>query len=364
MISYGAHTRFARAYVEEAVVHTLAAERAREFLGDRVPLTVIANREEIPEEDRNQHTLFVARSPSGMFKRCPGSRGHLCCNYLTIDLYAGCTLGCSYCIMKSYLSFSPITVYADLSPAIAGLREVARRNPDKEIRVGTGEVGDSLLYDPIFRLSEELIRGVADLPNVRLELKTKSDFVDHLLDLEPKGRSVIGFSLNPQEIIDREEGWAASLTARLDAARRVAEAGYAVAFHFDPIIRLSNWRELYEQVVRELEPFRSREVAWVSLGTVRFTRALREKIEERPYLYDEFFPSRDGKLRYLQKERVEVYRAMSRWLEESVGARVYLCMESAAVWRRAFGGEPSTLSRGVAELFRWPLGMPEEEKKE
>lgn len=363
MIAYGEHTRFDRAYVEQPVVHSLAADRAREFLVGRVPLTVIPNREAIPEEDRNQHTLFVARSPAGMFKRCPGTRGHLCCNYLTIDLYAGCTLGCSYCIMKSYLSFSPITVYADLAPAIEGLREVALRNPEKEIRVGTGEVGDSLLYDPIFRLSEELIRGVADLPNIRLELKTKSDYVDHLLHLEQKGRSVIAFSLNPQEIIDREEGWAASLEARLDAACRAAEAGFAVAFHFDPIIRVGAWRELYEKVVRKLAPFRSREVAWISLGTVRFTRALREKIEDRPYLYDEFFPSRDGKLRYLQKERVEVYRTMGRWIEEHLGAPVYLCMESPTVWRRAFGGEPTELSREVRELFRWPAGVPEEERR-
>lgn len=363
MISYGEHTEIERAYVEESVAESVAANRAREFLGKEISLEVVPNREAIPEAALNQHTLFVARSPSGMFKRCPGTKGHLCCNYLTIDLYAGCTLGCSYCIMKSYLSFSPITVYADLSPAIEGLRKVAKSNPDKEIRVGTGEVGDSLLFDPIFRLSEELIRGVADLPNVRLELKTKSSHVDHLLELEPKGRSVIAFSLNPQQIIDREEGWAAPLEARLEAAHRAAEAGYAVAFHFDPIIRVERWRQLYEEVVRKLEPFRFREVAWISLGTVRFTRALREKIDDRPYLYDEFFPSRDGKLRYLQKERTEIYRAMGRWIEESVGARVYLCMESAAVWRRALGGEPQELSPGVAELFRWPLGVPRREEK-
>ena len=75
MIAYGEHTRFDRAYVEQPVVHSLAADRAREFLVGRVPLTVIPNREAIPEEDRNQHTLFVARSPAGMFKRCPGTRG-------------------------------------------------------------------------------------------------------------------------------------------------------------------------------------------------------------------------------------------------------------------------------------------------
>jgi spore photoproduct lyase len=358
MIRYGDHTEFHHAYVEAGVEKSVAADRARTFLGSALSLKVIPDREAIPEEHRNHHTLFVARSPRGMFKRCPGTRGHLCCNYLTIDLYAGCTLGCSYCIMKSYLSFSPITIYAELTPAVEALRSVAKENPERTIRVGTGEVGDSLLYDPIFRLSEELIAGVADLGNVRLELKTKSDNVDHLLRVEPKGGAVIAFSLNPQDLIDREEGWAASLEARLAAAERASAAGYGVAFHFDPIIRVERWRELYEEVVRRLSPFRERDVAWVSLGTVRFTKALREKIDDRPYLYDEFFPSRDGKLRYLQKERVAVYRAMRGWIEEHLDAPVYMCMESEAVWRRGFGGVPAELSQAQAELFRWPRGVP------
>lgn len=359
MITYGAHTRIERGYVEAPVADSRAAERAREFLGSAVPLTEVRNREEIPEDARNDRTLFVASSPAGMFKRCPGTRGHLCCNYLTVDLYAGCTLGCTYCIMKSYLSFSPITVYADLSPAIDGIRRVAAENRDTLIRVGTGEVGDSLLYDPIFRLSEELMAGTADLPNVRLELKTKSSSVDHLLPVQPKGRTVIAFSLNPQEIIDKEEGYAEPLEARLAAAERAAAAGYGVAFHFDPIIRVTGWEQLYRRVVEKLSRFRGSDLPWISLGTVRFTKALREKIDDRPYLYDEFVPSRDGKLRYMQRERVAVYAAMRRWIDEVLDAPVYLCMESEAVWKRAFGALPAAADGGVAELFRWPRGVPE-----
>ena len=359
MIRYGAHTTIERGYVESAVADSLAAVRAAEFLGPTIPLREVAAREEVPVAHRNEHTLFIADSPAGMFKRCPGTRGHLCCNYLTVDLYAGCTLGCTYCIMKSYLSFSPITVYADLTPAVTGIRQVAAANPDQLIRVGTGEVGDSLLYDPIFRLSEELIREAADLPNVRLELKTKSSNVDHLLALQPKGRTVISFSLNPQEIIDTEEGYAEPLEARLSAAERAVEAGYAAAFHFDPIIRVTGWEKLYREVAEKLKRFRGAEIPWVSLGTVRFTKSLREKIDDRPYLYDEFVPSRDGKLRYMQKERVRVYAAMREWIRESLGAPSYLCMESEAVWNRAFGGVPATQDVEVARLFQWPRGVPE-----
>lgn len=357
MITIGRGTAIEHIYLEQGVAGSKAAARAREHAGAAVPVETVDNREGIPKQHRNEHTLFIARTPGGAFKRCPGSRGHLCCNYLTLDLYAGCTLGCTYCIMKSYLSFSPLTVYADLEASMAKIREVALGNPGVLLRVGTGEVGDSLLYDPVFRLSEELIRALADIPNLRLELKTKSVEVDHLLDIEKKGKTVIGFSLNPESIIREEEPWATSLEERLDAARRASDAGYAVAFHFDPIIRVEEWERSYLEVVDRLEPFRSREVAWVSLGTMRFTKGLRDRIEERPYIFDEFFPSADGKLRYLQGSRVAVYRALRERIAATLDAPVYLCMESEAVWKRAMGGVPESLDE-VRGLFRWPSGMP------
>ncbi|MFP4329663.1 MAG: radical SAM protein [Spirochaetaceae bacterium] len=359
MTSIGINTHIDRVYIERSVASSKAALRAIEHVGGSVPVTLVSTRSEIPQDECNHRTLFIAQTPTGAFKRCPGSRGHLCCNYLTVDLYAGCTLGCTYCIMKSYLASSPVTVYADLKGTIVEIRRVALENPNLVIRVGTGEVGDSLLYDQLFQLSEELISGLADLSNVRLELKTKSTEVNHLLQIPEKGGAVIGFSLNPESVAEEEEPFAPSLNARIDAALRASDAGYGIAFHFDPIIMVEGWKERYDAVVESLSSFRGRDLPWVSLGTLRFTKRLRAMMEERPYLYDEFFPSKDGKLRYFQRSRVGVYRHLRFRLREVLGeVPIYLCMESAAVWQRSMGMLPQTAGEPVRELFRWPSGMP------
>jgi spore photoproduct lyase len=308
-----------------------------------VPRHFVDHRSEIPEEHQNQYTLFVKRPDGPVVGRCPGTRGHVCCNYLTVDLYVGCNLGCSYCIMKSYLNFSPLTVHVGLDEAIAEVRRIARKNADRSVRVGSGETGDSLLLDPIFESSRTLIEELASEPNLALELKTKTDLVDHLLDIPMKGRTVIGFSLNPPEVSVPEEGASAPVARRLEAARRVVASGYRVAFHFDPIMAVPGWREHYEALIRELGAFPADRVAWISLGTIRYTPALREKIGDRPYLLDEFVPGTDGKYRYPQKERVAVYRWFRRRLAELLPAPTYMCMESAAVWRRSFGALPREL---------------------
>jgi len=239
--------------------------------------------------------------------------------------------------MKSYLNFSPLTVYADPGPGIRRIREIASLNTNKMVRVGSGEVGDSLLLDPVFQLSADYISGLADIPNVFFESKTKTSFVSHLLDIPAKGNAVIGFSLNPEEIVSTEEGESAGLEERLYAAKQAAQAGFLLSFHFDPIF--SGFDEAYCDLIRRLKDFRGK-VAWVSLGMLRFSSSLRERIGTRQYLFAEFTESGDGKYRYLQKQRIRTYRKFIDELKESLDVPVYLCMESPAVWRYTMGSLP------------------------
>ena len=349
-----------RLYVQHGFEEHPALRRAQSILPE-VPRTGVADERAIPEEHRNQRTVYVGRIGGRAVRPCPGTHGHVCCNYRTADLYIGCSLGCSYCIMKSYLNTAPLTVVPEPERIVEGIRELAASNPDRRVRVGTGEVGDSLLLDPLFDLSREIVTGVADLANVEFEMKTKTDFVDHLADVRPKGNAIIGFSLNPPELQREEEGFSATLDERIDAAHRAVAAGYRVTFHFDPIIAHSKtWWEAYRDVIGRLAGFPSERIAWVSLGTIRFTPALREEMEERPYLFDEFVPARDKKHRYLQRRRTRIYRAMEQELHRlHPELAVYLCMESAAVWKRVYGELPHSVStvRSLFEPLREPRGQ-------
>ncbi len=350
---------FDRIYVTSDVTEHPATIRATERLKS-LPLHVIGTKKDIPSEHRNSRSLFVTSPVGNTVDRCPGTRGHLCCNYLTIDLYIGCGIGCSYCILQDYLNFSPITVYVDTRPVIERVKRLARINSDGVIRIGTGEVGDSLLYDPLFEISGELVKSFSGLDNVYFELKTKTDFVDHLLDINNKGNAVIGFSLNPQGVVTGEEGTAALIERRLEAAERAVEAGYLVSFHFDPIFRYDEWQREYFDLIDSIEEryrIPQDKIAWISMGTFRYTPELKDKAEERKIFLEEFVPSRDRKFRYIQKVRSRIYSSIRQRIEEHYpDVPIYMCMESDTLWNNVFGNNPYEIPK-LSDIFKPVRGL-------
>ena len=65
------------------------------------------------------------------------------------------------------------------------------------VRLGTGEFTDSLALDPLTGFSTALAETLRAVPNVIVELKTKSRAIANLLRLEDTGQLVVSWSLNP-----------------------------------------------------------------------------------------------------------------------------------------------------------------------
>ncbi len=320
----------------------------RRFLA-RVPAGVPVT-ERRPDEPppRGRRTVHLVREPGAFLKDCPCSPGVVRCGYRVLTPVFQCPFGCSYCFLRFYAPDEPLTLYANLEDAEAGLHRAAA-GWDGPVRLGTGEFADSLALDPWTGHAGWLRDLVAALPGVQLELKTKSDRVDGLLDGPVAPNVVVAWSVNPPTWIRDLEPGTASLDARLDAASRAVRAGYRVAFHFDPIVLRPGWPEAYDAVVDALfgavSPDR---VAWVSLGTLRFPPRFLERwgpaLRGQAAFFDEFVPCDDGKLRYFWPLRRQAYRRLARRVVASGldEQRLYLCMETPAMWEAALGVRPGS----------------------
>jgi len=327
-------------------------ERARrsalaESLRKRLPQTeVVPSVKPADYSKYDAETLILAEHNGTFVKPCPGTRGYICCGLKIIHFGMGCSLDCTYCILQSYLNTQALVLFSNIEEGFRQL-EAVLHSPDPESRrFCTGEFTDSLLLEDMTGLGARLVTMFAGYKDALLELKTKTDKVDSLCGLDHGGRSVVSFSVNAPAVAAAEESGAAPLKRRLAAAKRIVREGYRVGFHFDPLIRHTNWKEGYARVVGDIFSAAPAEsVVWISLGGFRFLPSLKRIVARRHpnsrIMYDEFVHAPDGKMRYFRPLRVEMYRHLVNEIRAAAPeVCIYLCMENPRVWQEVFGFDP------------------------
>jgi spore photoproduct lyase len=307
----------------------------------------------------NKRTLHLTTFPGSFIKDCPATGSpYLCCQYRILSPVIGCPIDCSYCILQHYIGFRPIRIFVNWEDMYTQVSNYIAMYPDRIIRIGSGELADSLALEPGLGMAKALIPFFAEFPNAVLELKTKTTNIEWLNTVRHGGRTVIGWSLNPSTIAESEERGAAPMEDRIRAASAVVNMGYKVAFHFDPILAISGWEKLYRELIGRLcSMIPAGSVAWVSLGSLRFPPPLRELIRRRfaksKILGGEWITGMDGKSRLIKPQRIGIFLKVYEWLRTGWGddVYVYLCMESGDVWRESLGWEPKSRDE-VEEKFQ------------
>jgi spore photoproduct lyase len=275
---------------------------------------------------------------------CPvASEKTRCCNLLTLDAVESCGFDCSYCSIQSFYTQNTITFDSDFATKLKKLN----LDKNKSYHIGTGQSSDSLMWGNREGILDSLFEFAREYPNVILEFKTKSHNIEYLLENEVPKNILCTYSLNTPTIIKNEEHLTASLEKRIGAARKLADKGVKVGFHFHPIVEyenyLNDYKEMYEMVINSFDPS---EVVLVSFGTLTFIKPVIKQLRERNFkskITQMPFEDASGKSSYPDNIKVEMfksaYESFSTWHKEVF---FYLCMEEHQMWKKTFGYQYAT----------------------
>ena len=345
-----------KVFIEEAVLELPFTKRILENL-PRIPNEIVSDPHNLLQRYRDtgdiigegKKYLLIAKQKGGFIKPCPCTPCYLGCNYFIVNLILNCPLDCSYCILQDYLSNPFLTVFANLEDLWKELDIFFEHKRGKYLRIGTGELGDSLVLDHITEHSKDLISYFRGKKNAIFELKTKSVEIANILNQEQAKNIVISWSLNSLKIAQQEEKGAPPVEERIKAAKTVSDKGYDLGFHFDPLIRYPGWEEGYAHVIKLLlNTVDPTKISWISLGTLRFPPKLKPSIQSRfpktKIVYEEFITGNDGKLRYFKPLRLEIFQKVANTIRSSGGKNIplYLCMESEEIWEKTLNWRPES----------------------
>ncbi len=262
-----------------------------------------------------------------------------CCNLLTLDAVEQCGYACSYCSIQSFYDSQKIYFQNNFSEKLHSLKF----DPNTLYHIGTGQSSDSLMWGNRNNILTDLFAFARENPNIILELKTKSANIAWSDKLEVPANVIVTWSLNAPTIITNEEHRTASLESRLSAARKLADKGVLIGFHFHPIVYFEGWESEYQEITESIQHrFSPSETVMISMGTLTFIKPVLRRLRESGISSKVLqIPMIDtaGKYSYDVKTKIKLfshlYNSFSpEWKKEVF---FYLCMEPHSLWDTVFG---------------------------
>jgi len=175
----------------------------------------------------------------------------VCPHFLELKWAYGCPYDCAWCYLKGTFRFQPM----GKSPVVKPYEKIEAHTRKflEEVRtpeiLNTGEIADSLMNESAKMPFSEFIIPIFEAQKLHKVLfLTKSSNVSNLLEIAPHNQAIISFSLNAISVAQRWEK-APKVLKRIEAAKKVFDAGYEVRIRIDPMAPIEKWEEHYLQLL-------------------------------------------------------------------------------------------------------------------
>ncbi|GAH68463.1 unnamed protein product, partial [marine sediment metagenome] len=150
--------------------------------------------------------------------------------------------------------------------------------------------------------------------------------------INPHNRAIMSFSLNADDVARKWEKGAPSVDRRIEAGRKLSQAGYEVRIRIDPIVPVPDWRKYYTNLIAQI--FTNFMPERITLGSLRGLQSTINGSTDKSWLQYLNENSNWGK-KVDFKTRYEIYATIINLLRDSYNYRdVALCKETLAMWGR------------------------------
>ncbi len=326
-------------FQEDSLSYPLGQKLYSSFKGRGIPVKVMKSIRltglpgKTPEEKYRQAKgiLAVAVKKNLSFATCKPSA------HFQLPLSTSCPGRCEYCYLQTTLGKQPyLRAYVNLEQILEKAREHIKERFPRVTLFEASATSDPVALEPWTGSLYRVIEHFGEQEHGRLRLVTKFTGVDTLTRAKHKGHTRIRFSLNSHKVIKNHERGTPPLNNRLEAAKKLARAGYPLGFILAPLFLYPGWkrdyRALLELIKDEMDSYDDKDLTF-ELITHRFTKRAKNIILERfprsqlpmeeqsrQFKWGQFGY---GKYLYFPEEREEMKSFFLKNLEELFpGARV------------------------------------------
>lgn len=248
-------------------------------------------------------------------------------------LMLNCIYDCDYCYLQGMYPSANNVAFVNLEDYFSATTKavIERNNRDKPVVLALSYDTDLLAFETRLPYCHSWIEYSRKMHNLTIEIRTKSANYRSIVDLEPHNGVILAWTLSPEKVIKTYEKKTAPLSQRLKAAHQALSRGWQVRLCFDPVLRVSQWEELYLQLIKQsFEILPATQVYDVTLGVFRMSKTHFKNARKRQPesdLFDLPYVHENETISYTKNERSEMIDFLQGYLKK------YLPAEKIITWK-------------------------------
>lgn len=226
----------------------------------------------------SKKTVFVTLSKIKKLDTCRPSADY------EFALSGSCPALCEYCYLQTTQGEKPyIRIFANVEDILGVIRTYIEQNLPNITSFECASITDPVALEHLSGSLGKCIEFFGKQKKGRLRLVTKFNNVESFLNLEHNQNTKFRFSINADSIIKKFEHKTCNLEERLQAAKKVAAAGYPIGFIVAPIFYSETYKKDYELLIKKISHIFANSSEEISFELIqhRFMNRAKELILER-----------------------------------------------------------------------------------
>jgi len=213
-------------------------------------------------------------------------------NFYYNTLALNCIYDCDYCYLQGMFNGAHLVLFVNNNSFISKTAELVN-SEKKPVYMALSYDTDLLAIEHFYPYCKEWILFCATMPNLFVEIRTKSANTTALKKLTPNNNIILAWTLSPQTVIKRFEPRTPSMNARIKAIGQAIAMGWRVRICIDPILNFSGWKEAYSHMIDLLNlQINLNHADSYSLGVFRMNKLFLKRIQttrdNSPLLFDNY----------------------------------------------------------------------------
>lgn len=286
-------------------------------------------------QKRQGLNLFIAQKRGQLVKSAPNAYAAKGSPHYYFIHAMNCIYECEYCYLQGYFHTPDLVFFINHEDILAEMKNILDTHPEAaQVWFHGGEFSDSLALSHLTQELPLYFEFFNQHPRAYLELRTKSANIQALKSLAPASNIIVSYSLSPKQPLQEMDRKTSGLKARLKAIQKLADCHYLIGIHFDPIIDSPQLEQEYDELLSQIAAVMTwPQLAYISLGVVRFTPAVYRQVQKNyPHSslhQQELIKSFDSKIRYSRPHRTRLLNSIKNLcLQWNIPTeKIYLCME-------------------------------------